>query len=211
LLLITGTVAIFFTELSNPKTFGPMSLGEKLQAAWFHSVTTRTAGFNTVDIGAMVTATLFITIALMLVGGSPGGTAGGVKTTTLRVLTSCTGAILQQKEKVTIYERQVPFSLILKAVGVVVGSVAMVLISTTLIAITDPGIDFIRVLLEVVSAFATVGLSTGITAALSTPAKLVIIATMYVGRVGVLLLMGGVLGDPRPSAVRYPEENMLVG
>jgi trk system potassium uptake protein TrkH len=159
----------------------------------------------------MTTAALFITIGLMFIGGSPGGTAGGIKTTTLRVLSSCTRAILQGKEEVNLYERQVAINLVLKAVGVLVGSATTVIISTMLITLTDPDVDFIRILFEVVSAFATVGLSTGITANLSVAAKLVLVATMYIGRVGVLVLMTAVLGNPRPSRVHYPEENLLVG
>lgn len=211
ILLVAGTIAFFLVEGRNPNTLGSMPLSTQLLTAWFQSVTPRTAGFNTIDISQMTTAGLFITIALMLIGGSPGGTAGGIKTTTLRVLTSCTKAILQGKEEVYLYERQIPLSLILKAIGVVVGSLATVLVMTTIVSISDPEIDFIRILFEVVAAFATVGLSTGITAGLSTVAKLVIVATMYIGRVGVLLLMGALLGDPKPSAVRYPEENLLVG
>jgi len=211
ILLIAGTVAFFFIELRNSETFGSLSLGDKFLAAWFQSVTPRTAGFNTIDIGKMTTAGLFLTIALMFVGASPGGTGGSIKTTTLRVLTSCTKAILQGKEEVLLYERKVPVSLILKAVGVLIGSVAMVMLSTILIALTDPELDFIQILFEVVSAFATVGLSTGITASVSAAAKLILIVTMYVGRVGVLLLMSALLGDPRPSSIHYPEENLLVG
>ncbi len=211
ILLVAGTIAFFLVEVRNPKTLGSMPLSTQIFAAWFQSVTPRTAGFNTIDISQMTTAGLFITIALMLIGGSPGGTAGGIKTTTLRVLTSCTKAILQGKEEVSLYERQIPLSLLLKAVGVAVGSLATVLVMTILVSISDPELDFIRILYEVVSAFATVGLSTGITAGLSTFAKLVLVATMYIGRVGVLLLMGALLGDPKPSAVRYPKENLLVG
>lgn len=210
-LLIGGTVAFFFIELRNPETFGSLSLGNKLLAAWFQSVSPRTAGFNTIDIGKMTTAGLFLTIALMFIGASPGGTGGGIKTTTLRVLTSCTKTILQGKEEVLLYQRQVAIPLILKAVGVLLGSVATVIGSTILIALTDPNLDFIQILFEVVSAFATVGLSTGITANVSALAKLILIATMYIGRVGVLLLMSALLGDPRPSVIRYPEENLLVG
>lgn len=210
-LLIGGTVAFLFIELRNPETFGSLSLGNKLLTAWFQSVTPRTAGFNTIDIGKMTTAGLFLTIALMFIGASPGGTGGGIKTTTLRVLTSCTKAILQGKEEVLLYQRQVATPLILKAVGVLLGSVATVIGSTILIAVTDPNLDFIQILFEVVSAFATVGLSTGITANVSALAKLILIATMYIGRVGVLLLMSALLGDPRPTAIRYPEENLLVG
>ncbi len=210
-LLFGGAVAFFMVEVRNPATLGGMSLPVELMTAWFQSMTTRTAGFNSIDTGSMTTAGLFIAIALMFVGGSPGGTAGGIKTTTLRVLTSCTKAILRGREEVTLYERQIPQSLILKAIGVVLGSATTVVLMTVLITLSDPDVDFIKILFEVVSAFATVGLSTGITASLSIPAKLVLIATMYTGRVGILLLMAAVLGDPKPSFVRYPEENLLVG
>ena len=210
-LLIGGTIAIFLTELHNPETLDSLSVGEKLLASWFQSVVPRTAGFNSLDYSKMTTTALFITIGLMFIGGSPGGTAGGIKTTTLRVLSSCTRAILQGKEEVNLYERQVAINLVLKAVGVLVGSATTVIISTMLITLTDPDVDFIRILFEVVSAFATVGLSTGITANLSVAAKLVLVATMYIGRVGVLVLMTAVLGNPRPSRVHYPEENLLVG
>jgi len=211
ILLLLGTVAFFFIELRNPETLGSLNLKDKLLGAWFQSVTPRTAGFNTIDIGKMTTAGLFLTIALMFIGASPGGTGGGIKTTTLRILTSCTKAILQSKEEVHLYQRQVAITLILKAVGVLVGSFATVLGSTILISLTDPKLDFIQILFEVVSAFATVGLSMGITASVSPAAKLILIGTMYIGRVGVLLLMATLLGDPRPSVVHYPEENLLVG
>jgi trk system potassium uptake protein len=211
MLLLVGTIAFFLTELNNPNTLGSLTFGEKLLVAWFQSVTPRTAGFNSLDYGKMTTAALFITIALMFIGGSPGGTASGLKTTTLRVLSSCTKAILQGKEEVHLYERQVPITIVLKAIGVLVGSATTVIISTILITLTDPDVEFIRIFFEVVSAFATVGLSTGITASLSATAKLVLVVTMYMGRVGVLLLMTAILGNPRPTQIHYPEENLLVG
>jgi len=154
---------------------------------------------------------LFLTIALMYVGASPGSTGGGIKTTTLRILLSSTKAVLQGKEDVLCYRRQIPMTLIIKAVGVVFGSGMTVIIVTILLSITNPDIEFISLLFESVSAFATVGLSTGITATLSTVGKVVLIATMYVGRVGVLLLMSAILGDPKPSVINFPEENLLVG
>ncbi|BDI18244.1 Na+-transporting ATP synthase [Nostoc cf. commune SO-36] len=211
ILLLIGILAFFCIEIRNPETFGSLNFRDQVLVAWFQSVTPRTAGFNTIDIGKMTTAGLFITIALMFIGASPGGTGGGMKTTTLRVLTSCTKAILQGKEEVLLYERKIAINLILKAVGVLVGSVATVILATILISLTDPTLDFIKILFEVVSAFATVGLSTGITGTISTAAKLILIVTMYVGRVGVLLLMSAVLGDPRPTRIHYPEENLLVG
>ncbi|WP_413174115.1 TrkH family potassium uptake protein [Anabaena azotica] len=211
LLLVLGTVAFLCIEVRNPQTFGNFNLFDQLLLAWFQSVTPRTAGFNTIDIGQMTDAGLFITIALMFIGASPGGTGGGIKTTTLRVLTSCTKTILQGKEEVLLYDRKIAISLILKAVGVVFGSLATVIMGTILISLTDPKLEFIQILFEVVSAFATVGLSTGITAGVSTAAKLILIITMYIGRVGILLLMSAILGDPRPSRIHYPEENLLVG
>jgi trk system potassium uptake protein TrkH len=211
LLLTVGTVAFFLIEIRNPETFGKFRFSDQLLLAWFQSVTPRTAGFNTIDIGKMSDAGLFITIALMFIGASPGGTGGGIKTTTLRVLTSCTKAILQGKEEVWLYERRIAITLILKAIGVVFGSLATVLSATVLISLTDPKLEFIQILFEVVSAFGTVGLSTGITGSISTAAKIVIIVTMYIGRVGVLLSMSAILGDPRPSRVHYPEGNLLVG
>jgi trk system potassium uptake protein len=210
-LLIGGTLAIWAIEIQNPATLAPLPLPEQLLGAWFQSVTSRTAGFNTIDISKMTTAGLFVTIALMLVGGSPGGTAGGIKTTTARVLASCTYAILQGKESVVIYRRQVPNSLLLKAIAVTFGSVMTIVVATIAISLFEPKLNFINILFEVVSAFATVGLSTGITAGLTTFSKLVLVATMYIGRVGILLLISAFIGDPKSSAIRYPEESLLVG
>jgi trk system potassium uptake protein len=210
-LLLGGTLAIWAIEIRNPETLGTLSFPDQILAAWFQSVTARTAGFNTIDESKLTIAGMFVTLSLMLVGGSPGGTAGGIKTTTARVLASCTYAILQGKESVVLYRRQVPNSLLLKAIAVTFGSLMTVVCATIAISIADPKLDFIRILFEVVSAFATVGLSTGITAGLTSFSKLVLIATMYIGRVGILLLISAVLGDPRLSNVGYPEESLLVG
>ncbi|MCU0548358.1 MAG: TrkH family potassium uptake protein [Leptolyngbya sp. Prado105] len=210
-LLVFGTIAFYATEFRNPNTLGALSFPNQVMAAWFQSVTPRTAGFNTIDITKMTTAGLFITIALMFIGASPGGTGGGIKTTTLRVLLDCTKAVLQGKEVVLGSQRQIPVALILKAVGVLVGSISTVIGATILIALTDPQLDFIQILFEVVSAFATVGLTAVGTANFSISGQLLIVAVMYIGRVGILLLMSAILGDPKPSFVNYPEENLLVG
>lgn len=168
-LLIVGTSAFFFVEYQNLNTLAPFSFQDKILAAWFQSVTTRTAGFNTLDIGKLTAAGLFITMGFMFVGASPGSTGGGIKTTTFRILANTTRAVLEGKEKVIIYERTVSVSLLLRAVAVVFGSAATVVLSTILIALTNsnPEIELIQILFEVISAFATVGLSTGITAGAS--------------------------------------------
>ncbi len=211
ILLILGTFAFFLTDFSNPRIFGNLSLQERLLGAWFQSVTTRTAGFNSVDISRMTDAGLFLTIALMVIGASPSGTGGGLKTTTLRILINSTISTLKGKTEVIIYQRRVPVNLILKAVGVLCASFTLLTMVTALIAITDPDLSFIQILFEVCSAFATVGLSTGITGSLSPLGKLIIIATMYIGRVGILIVINTLVTASSPSSIKYPEENLLVG
>jgi trk system potassium uptake protein TrkH len=210
-LLLLGFVGFLGAEFRNPDTLGQLDAPAKFLVSWFMSVTPRTAGFNTIDYGRMTTTGLFITIALMFVGASPGSTGGGMKTTTLRVLFECTRAVLRGKEEVLCYRRQIPNTLLIKAIGVVFGSVMTVILATVLITLADPDVDFTQILFESVSAFATVGLSTGITAQVSTVSKLVLILTMYIGRVGVLMLMLALLGDRKPSTINYPQENLLVG
>lgn len=210
-LLIIGTIAFFVTEFNNPNTLKTLNLSEKILASWFQSVTTRTAGFNTIDIGAMTTAGLFLTMGFMFVGASPSGTGGGIKTTTLRILTNSTKAVLRGKEDVIMYKREVPDSLILKAMAVVFGSTLTVIFITFIISFIEADFNSIAIFFEVISAFATVGVSTGITASLSALSQLILIMTMYIGRVGVLLFMAAIVGDPKPSRIKYPEENLLVG
>ncbi|HEY9888797.1 MAG TPA: TrkH family potassium uptake protein [Candidatus Obscuribacterales bacterium] len=210
-LLAVGTIAFLYLEFTNPDTLGNFSWQDKLTAAWFQSVIARTAGFNSIDINGMHDASLFIMIALMFIGASPGSTGGGIKTTTASILFVCTRTVLRGYNEVLIFRREIPPVRILKAISVVVGSGMTVLAATIALALFNPEFNFIRLLFESVSAFATVGLSTGITADLTIPSQLVIIATMYVGRVGVLLFMGALVGDHSPTMVKYPEEDLLVG
>ncbi|MEG4504664.1 TrkH family potassium uptake protein [Microcoleus sp. F6_B4] len=210
-LLILGTLAFLVLEYDNPDTFGSLNFPQKLMAAWFQSVTPRTAGFNTISIGQMTEASLFLTIALMFIGASPGSTGGGIKTTTFRILFCCTTAVIEGQEEVECYQRQIPPAMILKTISVVFGSMLVAFASAILIELTNPEVEFIAALYEAVSAFATVGLSTGITPTLSAIGKLVLIATMYIGRVGVLLLMSAAFGDPKPRSFKYAEESLLVG
>ncbi|MDJ0659511.1 MAG: TrkH family potassium uptake protein [Crocosphaera sp.] len=220
ILLVAGTLVFFIIEYGNPDTLGDLDFKSKILTAWFQSVTTRTAGFNSIDIGQMTFAGLFLTIGLMFVGASPSGTGGGIKTTTLRILTNCTRSVLRGSDEVVMFKREIPVSLILKAVAVVFGSTNMVVLMTFLIYLNEgifhpsffeSGVTSLQVLFEVISAFATVGLSTGITASLSPVSQLLIILTMYTGRVGILLFMAAIVGETRPRVVQYPEETLLVG
>lgn len=211
ILLTVGTIMLFLSELNNFDNVGHLTLDQKILAAWFQSVTARTAGFNTIDQAKLTTASLFITMGLMFVGASPSGTGGGIKTTTLRIISTCTRAVLRGHEQVIMYEKEVPFPLVLKAIAVVFGSSATIIIATCLISFSNPEINLIQIFFEVISAFATVGLSTGITANLSAFSQVIIVITMYAGRVGVLLLIAAIIGDPRPTFIKYPQENLLVG
>lgn len=210
-LLVLGTIAFFFTESNNPATLQNLSLEDKFLTAWFQSVTTRTAGFNSIDIGKMTTAGLFITMGLMFIGASPSGTGGGIKTTTFRVLFNCTKSTLQGKNEVVLYQRQVPSALILKSVAVVFGTAASIIVMIILISIVEPNLDIVQLAFEVISAFGTVGLSTGITAGLTSFSKIIIVLSMYIGRVSILLIIAALIGDAKPTSLHYPEENLLVG
>ncbi|MGL5035604.1 MAG: potassium transporter TrkG, partial [Microcystaceae cyanobacterium] len=217
-LLVLGTIAFLFIESQNPNTIEAFNFKDKLLAAWFQSVTTRTAGFNTIDNGKLKFNSLLVSMILMFIGASPSGTGGGIKTTTLSILAVCTRSVLRGREEVVICKRTIPTPLILKAIAVVFGSMMTVFIAASLIAFIEVRVTNsteligpIEILFEVVSAFGTVGLSMGITPKLAALSQLVIIATMYIGRVGVILLMAAIIGDPRPSMIQYPEENLLIG
>ncbi|NEQ42563.1 MAG: ATPase [Leptolyngbya sp. SIOISBB] len=210
-LLALGTFAFLVMEYNNPATLGYFTWSDKLAAAWFQSVIARTAGFNSIDINGMHDASLFVMIALMFIGASPGSTGGGIKTTTVSILFICTRTVLRGYDEVLAFRREIPAVRIFKALSVVLGSGLAVIGVTIALAIFNPEFNFIRLLFEAVSAFATVGLSTGITAELTLPSQLVIIGSMYVGRVGVLLFMAALVGDHSPSMVKYPEEDLLVG
>lgn len=210
-LLFFGTLSLFFVEYNNPDTIAGLNFKDKLLAAWFQSVVSRTAGFNTIDIGKMTLEGLLIIMGLMFIGAGPGSTGGGIKTTTFRILSSTTRAVLQGKEEVVLYQREVPIPLIFKAIAVIFGSVIAIIIAALAIALMDSDFNGIQILFEVISAFATVGLSTGITGALSPISQLVIIMMMYLGRVGVVLFMAAIVGDPKPHVINFPEENLLVG
>ncbi|MDJ0573152.1 MAG: TrkH family potassium uptake protein [Pleurocapsa sp. MO_192.B19] len=211
LLLVLGTIAFFLTELNNPATLQPFSFEDKFLAAGFQSMSTRTAGFNSIDLGNMTTAGLFITMGLMFIGASPSGTGGGIKTTTFRILYNSTKSVLRGQNEVVLYQREVPSTLILKAVAVVFGTAASIVLVTILISSIETQYNFLQILFEVISAFATVGLSTGITSSLAVASKVILVFAMYVGRVSILIVIAAIIGDSSPSTLHYPEENLLVG
>ncbi len=187
LLIFAGGAAIFAFEYNNPLTIGNMSLFDKLQASFFQSITTRTAGFATVAQENLSNGGAVVCLLLMFIGGSPVGTAGGVKTVTMAILFCSAVSVVKGKESTDMFNRTISSQAISKAVAVVATSFLTVFVSTVLLcAVTDT--DLLNVLFETVSATATVGLTRNLTSSLGTAGKLIITATMYFGRVGPISL-----------------------
>ncbi len=210
ILILTGFIIILLIESNNPLTLGSLNLKEKIYGSLFQSVTPRTAGFNTIDIGRMQNATLFFIVILMFIGASPGSTGGGIKTTTFGLLVLYTWSIITGKEGVHLFKRRVSSEIIPKALTIITLSLTLVITMSFLLSYIERE-DFIKILFEVVSAFGTVGLSTGITSSLSITGKIIIIITMYTGKIGPLGLALSLIQKREPEIIKYPEEKIIVG
>ncbi|WP_373232829.1 TrkH family potassium uptake protein [Cohnella sp.] len=212
-LCLVGFMGIFLIELFNPDTFSSLTWSEKIWAGFFQGVVTRTAGFNTIDIATMMTASQFLMIFLMFIGASSGSTGGGIKTTTFVVLLFTVIAIIKGKQDVQILQRRIPQALILRSLAVMVISVGVVLSAAFLLTLSEHSLqkNFMEVLFEATSAFGTVGLSMGLTSELSPLGKCIIILTMYIGRLGPLTLAFALSQRVVQQKYRLPEEKMLIG
>ncbi|WP_258360018.1 TrkH family potassium uptake protein [Moorella sulfitireducens] len=211
LLIATATVIIFLLEYTNTKTLAPLPLGEKILASYFQAVTPRTAGFNTLVIGDLRPVTLLFIIILMFIGASPGSTGGGIKTTTFAAIAVAVWTIIRGNVDIEVFGRRLPRGTVLKALAIAAVSLLLVVTVTGILLITEQA-DMQMVLFEVTSAFGTVGLSMGLTPKLTVTGKLLIIATMFTGRVGPLTLAFAIaqrLG--RQGIKHYPEERIIVG
>ena len=210
-LILAGGLLIFLLEYRNPLTIGEMSLFDKLQVSFFQSITTRTAGFASVPQENLTNASSLVCLLLMFIGGSPVGTAGGVKTVTVAVLAVSALATIQNKDEVTLFHRNISRNTVNKAVAVTVMSFSILFASTLLLsAVTDA--DVMDILYETVSATATVGLTRNLTPQLNNAGKTIIIATMYLGRVGPIslaLVMNS--GRKRQNIMKNPTEEISVG
>lgn len=187
-----------------------LPLKNKLLISLFQSVTPRTAGFNTVDISILRDVTLLSFLILMFIGASPGGTGGGIKTTTMAIVLFTIKSIIRRDPEVSILKRSIPWSVVSKAFAIFFLSLTLVII-TTLMVLEIEGFPLRRVAFEVVSAFGTVGLSTGITSQLSSGSKALLSVVMLTGRVGPLTLVLAMAGRERPPEIRYPEAQVMVG
>ena len=211
LLIIGGGALILALEYNNPQTIGALSLFDKIQVSLFQSVTTRTAGFASVPQEALRDATALLCVVLMFIGGSPVGTAGGAKTVTIVVLAAAAVCTFKNRSRVTLLNRTVAESAVRKAVAVAGMSFTILAVSTLLLsAVTQaPVLD---VLYETASATATVGLTRNLTPTLNVWGKLIVIGTMYLGRVGpISLAIAMNVGAPAHNGIKYPTEEISVG
>jgi trk system potassium uptake protein TrkH len=209
-LLIIGTIVILLLEMNNPETLGELPWKSKILASYFQSVSPRTAGYNTVDISKMQDATLFFTIILMFIGASPASTGGGVKTTTLGVMIAAIWALITGKNDAELFRRRINQNIIYKAFTVFFIAATLVIVVTMMMSISEK-VSFLRLLFEVVSAFGTVGLSTGITSSLTVHGKLWLIVTMFAGRLGPVTFALALALRSRKDGIHYPEGKINIG
>ncbi len=210
-LLVLGFGVFYLLEANNPKTLGPLDGTAQIAAAFFQSVTARTAGFNTVEIGDLKDATKFFLIMMMFIGASPGSTGGGIKTVTLAVLALTLWATIRGRKRVEVYRRTIPEVIVKRAFLIAILGVFFIAVIALTLSITESKLNmpFIDILFESASAFGTVGLSTGITAQLTDFGKVLIMILMFMGRIGPLTIFVAII--QKTSKTELPEERVMVG
>ena len=210
-LLFLGMILYCLLEWNNPGTLGSMGVGDKLLNGLFQSITVRTAGFASIDQALLTDASKGVSMLLMLIGGSSGSTAGGVKTVTMVVLMLFLWTRARGRETVSVFKRTIPAKQVLDAMTIVAIVAGLAMFGAVFISATSP-VSFVDAAFESVSALATVGITAGVTTALSIPAQLMIIVYMYFGRVGVLTIsLGFLMGDRAEERFRYANTNLLIG
>lgn len=209
ILITLGTVLIFILEKNNPTTLKFLTTKEKILVSIFQAVTPRTAGFSTINVGYFNLGTMLLIILFMFIGASPGGTGGGIKTSTFAIILMNIRYTIKGREGVTIFDRCLEPHTIKKAYLIFTSSIFLIFLSTFLLSITEK-FGLINIIFEVVSAFGTVGLTTGITPDLSFLGKLIIMFTMFSGRVGILSILTMVIVK-KPQRIYLPEDKVMVG
>jgi Trk-type K+ transport system membrane component len=221
LLIVVGCLGLLFTEqFATGGVMQPLQWIQRLQASLFQAISARTAGFNTVplSIATFSDAGLLLLIVLMFIGASPGGTGGGIKTTTFATLMGATRSTLQGRQEVVIHQRQIPSTVVLRAIGVTIASLLFVLLMALLLGLgpTSSGtsglvrFSFLEKLFTCMSAFGTVGLDLGVTIQLNRWGQLVLMVGMFVGRLGILLLLSAMYGSRPQPRVGYPREELYI-
>lgn len=211
-LILWGTINILVLEYHNPGTLKDMTLGQKILNSFFSSVTPRTAGFNSISNGDMTNAGKFTTIILMFIGGSPGSTAGGLKTVTFGVLILTVVAAMEGREDTEVFGRRFPKETVYKSFALFCIAMILVFAVTMILTVTEPSMNFIDLLYEATSAFSTAGLTTGVTQQLTNwLSKVILIITMYCGRVGPMTVILAIVNKKKKRGIKYPEGKILIG
>ena len=212
-LLAGGFLFVLLAEWNNPATLGGLPFGEKLMAALFQSVTLRTAGFNTIDQAALRPATKLVGCVLMFIGAAPASTGGGVKVTTFAVLALLVRMVSRGEHSICVYGRRLERTLVQRAVAIMTIALTIVFVDVIAISLMEPGMDILAIAYECASAMGTVGISALGTPALGLPSRLLILVTMYLGRIGPLT-MALLLAHRQASMremYRYPEDRVMIG
>ena len=214
-LIIGGAILFFLFEFSNEATMKGMSFKDRILASIFASVSPRTAGFNSISLADMTIPSIFLSIILMFIGGSPGSTAGGLKTTTAGILYMTVKSVIKGREDTEIFKKKVSKDTVYKAFSVMIIALGLVITVTILLSITEhqTGVPFEYYIFEATSAFGTVGSTLGLTQKLSAIGKIIVALTMYAGRLGPLTLVLAISINRRKKAlaIKYPEDKILVG
>lgn len=212
ILVLSAFILMFIFEFNNPETIGNLDLGDKALASLFHAVTPRTAGFNTLPMDKLTMPTKFLTIIHMFIGGSPGSTAGGVKTTTMGLVILLVISVITGKEDIEFSKRRFQSATVMRALAILGIGLFIVLTVTLFLSFTEQGLSFMDIFFESISAFGTVGLSLGITSKLSLAGKIIITITMFFGRLGPLTIaMALARRQLKKPLYRYPEGRIMVG
>jgi trk system potassium uptake protein TrkH len=217
ILLVTGTLYYMVAEYGNISLFGDVGFGQKLLRAFFQSVTLRTAGYATIDQSALSDTSKFISGIFMIIGGSPGGTAGGIKTVTLAVVICSVWSVLKGRYSIDVFNRNIPLQLLQKSLTIIIVMIALLCTGTAILTLTEHnnvyGHVTVDLFFEVASALGTVGLTTGITPFLSSWGKELLILCMFIGRIGPISIMISLTkkGEISNNNIHYPKEDILIG
>lgn len=209
-LIFGGAICVFALEYNNPETLGALNFGDKVMASFFQSITTRTGGFFTISQKGLRDATVLVCLTLMFIGGSPSGTSGGVKTTTIALLLIAAKSIITGTQEAEIFKRSIPLRTIRKALAVVLISFLALLIGTIALSVVSGG-DFVDVVFEMTSAVTTAGMTRDFTGSLNTMGKLIIIVGMYLGRIGPISLAIAIQAKKKMGLASFAEEDVAVG
>ncbi|MGF7396635.1 TrkH family potassium uptake protein [Thermoanaerobacterium thermosaccharolyticum] len=212
ILIVVGALIFYLLEHDNPETMKYLSFKGKVLSSLFASITPRTAGFNTLDIAKMTDASNFFTVVLMFIGASPGSTGGGIKTSTFAVIVMTLFSVIKGREDTEVLDKRIPKDEVYRALSVVCISMFIVLFDVLLLSVFEKA-NFLQIFYEVISAFGTVGLTMGLTPHLDITGRIIIVLTMYAGRVGPLTVIYALVRKHANTnaVMKYPEGNVLIG